>query len=83
MTTTLSQNPNADQPGTPVCPESSETVRQHQPHVLDRDDLRNWRSKCPGSRSATGRFPPETSDTIGRLWRHAIGELIAPAALVI
>jgi hypothetical protein len=22
---------------------------------------------------------PETSDTIGRLWRHAIGELIAPA----
>ena len=31
------------------------------------------------SGSATGRFPPETSDTIGRLWRHAIGELIAPA----
>ena len=29
--------------------------------------------------SEAGRFPPETSHTIGRLWRHAIGELIAPA----
>ena len=36
-------------------------------------------SRRPVKGSATGRFPPETSDTIGRLWRLAIGELIAPA----
>src|SRR5665647_3107737 len=36
-------------------------------------------SLASGRRSATGRFPPETSDTIGRLWCHTIGELLAPA----
>jgi len=55
MTTTLSQNPSADQPGTPRPAHSSPRRCDSTSHrSWTTTTHKSWRSKCPGSRSCCG-----------------------------